>query len=268
MGDDLKLKVAVIGFENKSLQGGDEFRQLFLTELPDYLKKDCEFIVIADTESDLQSVQGTSLPRLASGQIDNYALAVFGRQLGLNDFIAGSLIDIRLADEKQGELWFKETFYLIRIVFRVEVFDTYTGTKTLDKIFNREVEIEELEYRLIKESKEIETPKLNETLNHLLTDVADSICLAISDQPWTGYIENVTEDGITVAAGTRAGLETGQKLTVYSSGKVIEGVGGQRFFIPGSKLGKIELVAVAENTADAVLISGEGIKAGSPVKAK
>ena len=167
LGDDLKLKVAVIGFENKSLQGGDEFRQLFLTELPEYLKNDCEFLVIGDTESDLQSLQGTSLPRLASGQIDNYALAVFGRQLGLNDFIAGSLIDIRLADETQGELWFKETFYMIRIVFRVEVFDTYTGTKTLDEIFNREVEIEELEYRLIKESKEIETPKLNETLNHV-----------------------------------------------------------------------------------------------------
>jgi hypothetical protein len=48
----------------------------------------------------------------------------------------------------------------------------------------------------------------------------------------------------------------------------MEGVGGQRFFIPGLKIGIIEIVTISEDRLEAKLVSGKGIKKGSTVRRK
>ncbi len=64
------------------------------------------------------------------------------------------------------------------------------------------------------------------------------------------------------------GLESGDILEVYDSSRIMEGVGGQRFFIPGLKIGEIEIVSITEDRLEAKLISGEDIKKGSTVRRK
>jgi len=207
-------------------------------------------------------------PKLKSGLIDGYALAILGRQLGLNAVVAGSLEDIRVADELQGVLWTKDTQHLVLVFIRVGVFDTRTGTKILDNTFDRRIEIDDLEYRLIQESEEIKLPVLNETLNRLLTDVGESICDAIRDQPWDGYITKIDGNRYVIPSGTEVGLETGDILEVFDSSRIMEGIGGQRFFVPGLKIGEIEIVAITEDRLEAKLVSGEDIKKGSTVRRK
>jgi len=266
--EDLRRKVGMFNFQNNTSQNTRNFQEIFHKGLPDYLYDQCPGIMLTNPANGGLLNALKEPPQLESGLIDGYALAILGRQLGLNAIVTGSLEDIRIIDEMQGVLWTKDTQRLLLVFIRVEVFETRTATKILDNTFDRRIEIDDLEYRMIQESEQIKLPQLNETLHRLLTDIGDSICDAIRDQPWDGYITQIDDDRYVIPSGTEVGLEPGDILEVYDSSRIMEGVGGQRFFIPGLKIGEIEIVSITEDRLEAKLISGEDIKQGSTVRRK
>jgi len=265
---DLIRSIGLFNFENYSLQEGWNFQIIFNKGLPDYINNTCQGVQVSvpETGSLLSIIKKP--PRLESGVIDYYSLAVLGRQLGLNAIVTGSLEDIRVIDELRGIWITKDTHHLVQVFIRVEVSDTRTATKLLDETFNRQIEIDDIEYQIIQENDKIDLPQLNETLNKLLTDVGDSICDTIKDQPWTGYITKIEDGKFMIPSGTRIGLKLGDILEVYDSSRIIEGVGGQRFFTPGLKIGEIEIVAITETQTQAKLVDGNGITSGSTVRRK
>ena len=182
--------------------------------------------------------------------------------------VSGSLEDIRILDELRGVWLTKDTHHLVQVFIRVEINDTRTATKLLDETFKRQIEIDDVEYQLIQESDKIDLPELNATLNKLLTDVGDSICDTVKDQPWTGYITQIDGEKFIIPSGTLIGLKLGDILEVYDSSRIIEGVGGQRFFTPGLKIGEIEIMAITEDKTEAKLIDGKDIATGSTVRRK
>jgi len=266
--EDLKRKVGIFNFENNTLQATQNFQEIFHQGLPEYLNDHCPGIILMDPAASGLLNALKEPPKLKSGLIDGYALTALGRQLGLNALVTGSLEDVRFIDELQGVLWTKDTQHLVQVFIRVEVFDTRTATKILDNTFDRRIEIDDLEYQMIQESDQIRLPELNETLHRLLTDIGDSICDAIRDQPWDGYITQIDEDRYVIPSGTQVGLEPGDVLEVYDSSRIMEAIGGQRFFIPGLKIGEIEIVTITEDRLEAKLISGSDIKIGSTVRRK
>lgn len=265
--DDLQRIVAVVGFENRSLYRAKDFAQLFRKGIPEYLNNECDDVTVANPGSgeDVQRIK--ELPMLPSGYVDNFALAILGRELGLNAFVTGSLDDIGLIDETQG-LILKDTLHLIQILVSVEVYDTETGTKILDEGFSRKVEIEELDYELIRSEGKMILPDLNETLSDLIAEMGERVCWAIEDQPWNGFIVSVAEDQIILSSGSMAGLEPGDLLDVFDNSRIFEGIQGQRFFTHGQKIGEIKIVEVEPDKAKAVVVADNGIKTGSAVRVK
>ena len=266
--EDLKRKVGIFNFENNTLQETKNFQEIFHKGLPEYLSSQCPGIILLDPASNGFIKALKEPPKLESGLVDGYALTILGRQLGLNAVVTGSLEDIRVIDELQGVLWTKDTHHILLVFIRVGVFDTRTATKILDDTFDRRIEIEDLEYRMIQQNKQIKLPELNETLNLLLTDIGDSICDAIRDQPWDGYITEVDDNRYIVPSGTEVGLESGDILEVFDGSRIMEGLGGQHFFVPGLKIGEIEIVAITANRLEAKLVSGNDVKKGSIVRRK
>ena len=266
--EDLKRKVGMLNFENNTLQKTQNFQDIFHNGLPEYLSDQCSEIILLNPAAGGLLNALKEVPKLKTGLIDGYALTILGRQLGLNAIVTGSLEDVRVIDELQGLLWTKDTQHLVLVFIRVEVFDTRTATKILDNTYNRRIEIDDLEYRMIQESEQIKLPALTETLNRLLTDIGDSICDAIRDQPWDGYITEVDGDRYVIPSGTEVGLASGDILEVFDGSRIMEGIGGQHFFVPGLKIGEIEIVAITENRLEAKLVSGEDIKKGSTVRRK
>ena len=268
--DDLDLirSIGLFNFENNSLHKSWDFQKIFHKGLPEYINDTCQGVHISDSEAGSLLNILKKPPRLETGIIDNYSLAVLGRQLGLNAIVTGSLEDIRIMDELRGVWITKDTHHLVQVFIRVEVSDTRTATKLLDETFKRQIEIDDIEYQIIQESDKIELPQLNKTLNKLLTDVGDSICDTVKDQPWTGYITKVEGGKFMIPSGTRTGLKLGDILEVYDSSRIIEGIGGQRFFTPGLKIGEIEIVAITENQTEAKLVDGKEIVTGSTVRRK
>jgi hypothetical protein len=265
---DLIRSIGLFNFENNSLQESWNFQNIFHKGLPEYINDSCPGVQIPAPEAGSLLNIIKKPPRLETGIIDNYSLAVLGRQLGLNAIVTGSLEDIRIMDELRGIWITKDTHHLVQVFIRVEVSDTRTATKLLDETFTRQIEIDDIEYQIIQEDDKIDLPQLNETLNKLLTDVGDSICDTIKDQPWTGYITKVDGGKFVIPSGTRTGLKLGDILEVYDSSRIIEGVGGQRFITPGLKIGEIEIMAITENQTQAALVDGERIAAGSTVRRK
>ena len=265
--DDLQRLTAVIGFENRSLYRDKDFAQLFRKGIPEYLNKECDDVSVEypGASEDRNSLK--ELPLLESGQVDNYALAIIGRELGLNAVVTGSLEDIGLVDEARG-LVFKDTAHMIQVLVSIEVYDTETGTKILDENFSRKVEIEDLDYELMKTEGKLILPDLNETLSDLLAEIGETVCWAIEDQPWNGFITAIAGDKITLSSGSNSGLETGDQLEVFDTSRVMEGHNGQRFFVHGPKIGELRIVEVAPDKAKADIISDKGIKTGSSVRVK
>lgn len=265
--DDLQRMAAVIGFENKSLYRAKDFTQLFRIGIPEYLNKECDDVTIAQSNAG-ENVEGfQQLPMLENGQIDNFALAVIGRQLGLNAVVTGSLDDIGILDELRGMIW-KDTHHLIQVLVSVEVYDTESGSKILDESFSRKVEIEELDYELMRSEGKMILPDLNETLSDLLAEIGEAICWAIEDQPWNGFVIAVEGDKITLSSGSSVGLATGDELDVFDTSRVLKGVSGQRFFVHGQKIGEIKITEVEPDKARAVIMTNRGVKTGSSVRVK
>ena len=266
--EDLKRKVGIINFENNSLRETTAFQNIFHKGLPDYMNENCEGILVDDPATGSLLALVKEPPKLNSGHLDNYSLALIGRQIGLNAIVTGNLEDIRVIDELQGVLWTKDTHHFVEVNIRVEVNDVRTATKLLDQTFVREIEIEDLDYQMIQQSDRIQLPVLNETLSKLLADIGSEICHTVKDQPWTGFITKAEEDRFTISSGSGIGLKVGDVLEVYDSSRIIKGVGGQRFFTPGLQIGEIEIVNINQNTSEARLISGKEILKGSTVRRK
>ena len=266
--EDLLRKVGIINFENNSIRTTTDFQNVFHKGLPDYMNENCTGILVDDPETGSLLTLVKEPPKLKSGHLDNFSLAIIGRQLGLNAIVTGSLEDIRIIDELQGILWTKDTHHFVEVIVRVEVNDIRTGTKLLDHTFMREIEIEDLDYQVIKQSDRIKLPELSKTLSKLLADVADEICHTVKDQPWTGFVTNTGKGRFSISSGSEIGLAVGTVLEVYDSSRIIEGIGGHRFFTPGLQIGEIEIVSITPNTSEARLISGKDIQVGSTVRRK
>lgn len=265
---NLNRTVGIIEFSNKSQRASRDFEDIFQKGLPEYLGNKCKNLLVETAATSAALGQLKELPRLPSGEVDNFALSIIGRQLGLNAVATGSLEDIRMTSELRGILWTKDTHYDVQVYIRLEVYDNQTATKLLDDTFMRKIEIDELEYQLIRKNETISMPELNETLNKLVSDVGDSICEVVKDQRWNGFITKVDGDKLVISSGSRIGLKPGDILEVYDSSRTMEGAGGQRFYVPGLKTGEIEISVLTEYEAEATLVSGDSIQPGSTVRRK
>jgi hypothetical protein len=265
--DDLQRLAAIVGFENRSAYRAKDFAQLFRKGIPEYLNNECDDVTAPNLGAGEDVERLRELPMLKSGRVDNFALATIGRELGLNAVVTGSLNDIGLVAETQG-LILKDTLHLIQILVSIEAYDTETGTKILDESFSRRVEIEGLDYDLMRSEEKLILPDLNETLSDLLAEMGERICWAIEDQPWNGFITAFAGDKIILSAGKMSGLKPGDELEVFDNTRILKGRDGQKFFVHGKKIGEIKIVAVESGRSEAVAVSDNGIKTGSSVRVK
>jgi len=265
---DLKKKVGITFFENRTFGAVNNFEKTFHIKLSENIEETCPDILIIKPGDTGYPDQMAVLPKLASERIDNLVLAKTGRRLGLNAIVTGSLMDISANKETRGILWFKNTYNFIRFQIVVEVYDAETGAKIFDDSFDDEIQVDETDIDNLRTGNTNEIPALTEALLNASIPIGEKICDAVNIQPWKGYVFSSVEDKIIISSGKRSGLIIGDKLEVYDSGSIFEGKDGRKFFIPGLKIGEIKITALYPDKAEAALISGKNIKVGSTVKIK
>lgn len=263
-GSDLRQRIALIGIQNQPATSTSDFGGFFQNSLAGFLKSDCQEIIVDLAVGEVLK----SPPRLASGQIDGYALAVIGRPRGLNFFVIGTLSDARLTEEKTGFWLWKDTRYKIRAVVRLEVIDSGTGSKTLDETFSEEAVIDELRHQQLKEGGPLPFEAIKPILDRLLPQAGSTLCSALGQQPWQGFVVGAREGRITLSSGSAVGLAVGRKLEVYASGRMVEGREGLRLLQPGERVGEAQIVAVSPDRAEADVSPPAAAGPGGTVRLK
>jgi len=263
---NLKKRVGVANFENKTLAEGQRFELFLQTNLSQTIQKDCpEIILEKPGDAKYQKILGTS-PRMETGRIDNFALSMAGREVGFNAIVTGGLLDISGIKEKRGILWFKSSRNFLQIQIAVEVYDTETGAKIIDEVLVHQTEVDESDFQLVQSKNITSMPLINQVIINIATEMGEKVCDAVADLPWSGYISSVNGENVVVSSGSNIGIRPGSIFEVHAMGKIIKGVNGHHFVMTGKKSGKIQIVSVYPDRSEAVLLSGNEIRVGSPVR--
>ncbi|MBU1181107.1 MAG: hypothetical protein KKE00_00115 [Proteobacteria bacterium] len=267
-GSNLIKRIALTKFENNSFIGQDEFEAIFQNNLFAKFEKACPGISLIKPEETGNNFLSGKLPKTASGRIDSFKITEAGREAGINAIITGSLIDIAGVEEIRSFLWFERSKSFARIDMIINIYDVATGTKIYEESIKQHIEIAEHEYDALMGKTPKCVMEFKDTITDALFLIGKSVCKEIKKQPWHGFVISVQESGITISSGENAGLKTGMVFDAYDAGKIISGAGGQKFFMPGQKTGTVKIVNVFRNKAEAVVLTGDNIKAGSVLKIK
>ena len=265
---DLKKRMAITLFENKTAFSDTEMQQRFFIDLTEKIMSSCPDVLLEKPGDSGYPDFLVTLPRTASGRIDNYDLATSGRRSGLNSIVTGALNDARIDKRKKGFWWWKDIHHYVQFQIVTEVYDTETGAKLLDESFMREMEIDESDLESTSADDEIKAYIKDDIFKTIAIDMGEKICDAVVLDPWKGYITAIVDDKIILSSGERVGIQPGDIFEVYSSTDTFQGMDGHRFFIPGLKTGEIKITAVHPDTAEAVRISGQDIREGFTVRPK
>jgi hypothetical protein len=261
-GSGLKKTVVLIGIEGRAEPGQAGFDTHFRQVLSEYLRKECREALLDETAGAIMK----SPPRLASGQIDGFSLAMMGRPRGVNFFVIGSLTDARFLDEKTGFWWWKKTRYRLRVALRLEIVDSASGTKAFDESLWEESIVDEMRYEELKEAGDIPLAEIAPVAGRLLQEAGPKTCEVLRSQPWQGFVTSVDRNRLTLSAGSAVGLAPGSVLEVFDKGRVVENKTGERFLSPGEKIGEARVESVAADRAEAVLNQPAPAAAGGTVR--
>lgn len=267
-GEKLKKKVALAAFVNRTTLNSSEFNHNFHDKLIARMSKACGDIILIKPGDPGYPAFLTDLPQTPHKEVDQYKLSQAARQKGFNAIVTGSFTAIRTDNIKKGYLWFKKSLPIALINISVEVFDTETAAKMIDENFTHQIEIDKNDIESIRQNHFRYSDDIQKAVTRLIDDITDKMCDEIADQSWKTYIVSTADNRIVLSAGKNTEISPGDILKVYDSTRTIDGVFGQKFFLPGLKVGEIEVSAVHDNHSEAVVVSGDGIRAGFTAKLK
>jgi len=254
----LQKRVGVTFFKNSTACKDERLVTITDKTITDYLHESCSDVVPVTDETQTFSSLRNEQPRHVSGIIDNLTLARQGRKLGLNAIITGEISEINGAQEELGYLWLKGMVFFVHVHVLIDVYDTETGAKLLDKYVSEEEEISEDAYYKIN-SKDF-TPALPIIENLLVSlsgKLADEACELLEDEPFKTYVKSTDGKRITITAGRNAGITKGSLFNIYDSSRIISGKDGHEFIIPGPETGKLRIDTVYEDSAEGLIVEGE-----------
>jgi len=195
-------------------------------------------------------------------------LAKKAAELGMNALITSVLNPLE-SKIKTKYFWpIKKVKREVEVSMVVNVFDPINGTLYLTNMESRKKDIETDEFELQQKEWDIDPIVLNQRLRQIIEDQASVINKVLEDQPWTGLIVKINEQGVQINGGKDIGVISGNIFDVYSGGDKIESVSGRTLSLLGPKVGEIQVNDVRENHSLAVKLGNIPLEAGQLIRLK
>jgi hypothetical protein len=183
-------------------------------------------------------------PRMANGDLDVFALSKQVRAEGMNAVVSPLLLDIRVRTRDTGFWIFKEVAYSLQIQTAAALYDAITGARLALGILTDEIDIGEYEAGLIRNGQEVDVPDLVDVAEEMGAELGERLGDAISDSHWRTSVHALENGACIIRVGSEAGIEMGDIFTVLDGSDILTGLDGQRYIIPGPKIGEITISRV------------------------
>ena len=242
-----------------SVQVASPFMAAFLSSLESNVSG---AMLIVPGKPEVPSFLGNP-PRIANGDIDAFTLSALARQEGMNTVVSPVLMDIRLRTRDTGFWFFKDVAYSLQVQTAATVYDAATGARLALEILTEEVDIDEDQAGIIRNGQEIAVSELVDLAEEMGEELGERMGDAINDSQWMTSLASIEDGACVIMAGSQVGIEAGDRFSVLDGSNVLNGLDGQRFIVPGSKIGEITINRVAPRQCVGGPESGEVPPAGS-----
>lgn len=263
-----KLRVGVVNFQNKTPSQVLGIGEAAADILGTILQKTDRFIVIP--QQDMESI--LSQQRLgATGMISPETAAEMGKVMGLNAIVTGAVTAYSETEEGADYLVAKSKKQIARVTVDYRIVDTTTGVQLMADsgagIYSKSVS------RVLgMGSKAGYDPDLRDgALRDALAKAMVNMMQKLGARKWNGRVAQIDGEDLYINAGQKSGLNVGDKLKVFRSGKdIVDPVTKMKLGTTENLIG--EAIVQQNDLGDQADLSiarptsGTGFKAGDIVK--
>jgi hypothetical protein len=260
-----KKKIAVSSIDNISTVKNQSLEKVIEQALIDSIRLQCQNALVITPQDPGYHDFLISPPRFANGIIDNFSFSQKGRLEGYNAMVSGALTAITTREERKGIWWFRRKHYYIQILIVIDTYDPYDAAKIYSESLMTEFEIKNEDAKKINAGDLTGLPPLKETLKKMAEDAGNGICSAVSRRIWKGFVTTSSPYEVTLSGGKMNGIKPGNQFEVYNSAQVTKGHEEQKFFVPGYKIGEIEVNQVSSDRSSGKVLTEDPIPVGSVV---
>lgn len=257
---DLRLKVAVMPFEDRAGVGGEVVGMNTAKLVAEKLSQSDHLLVVPYTEVEAyMKAQGIPNP------LSQNTATVVGRGLGLNAIVLGSVTEISQVTTRKG--WRKYFRFItnrrdyIDAVLISQVVDVPHGVILGSDTGRGEVMAgKSLEDFFLNDRKGSFTQaSVAASMDQAVEELSENVLEALSRASWEGYITRVEGNTATLSAGTDVGIRAGDTFVVYAVADKITNAAGQTFSIPGNVKATLEAIQVSDKTSQLKILSGSTV---------
>lgn len=184
-------------------------------------------------------------PRIANGDIDVFALSALARQVGINAVVSPVLMDTRLRTRNTGFWFFKDVAYSLQVQTAATVYDAATGARLALGIMTEEIDIDEDQAGFIRNGEEVQVDDWDELVEAMGEALGERMGDAIKDSQWVSAVVSIEGGSCVIAAGSEVGIDVGDRFSVLDGSQILTGLDGQRYIVPGPKIGEITISRVS-----------------------
>ncbi len=247
----LNKKIALALTQTPSSAIGRRAGDLYFKSLVDAIRDDGRHLQLVTRQDTQWPDNMTEMIQAAALSGHFLDLAEKIRLAGFNAWACARIEKIWPVTRKTGIFWFRKDSYFIHLELSFAVYDPFTGAKILDDVVETSAKVSEDDYNAFKSAAAVEIDNLNETIVEIASDLGEHAAKVLNDQPWQTSVVGVEGGRIVLSAGTQSGLRAGDRLAAFEGRRIMEGQNGERFIVPGNKIGDLEVVRVSEQASEA-----------------
>lgn len=247
--DTYRKKIGIMALTNTTVFNSDQittpFMEAFLAEFTSSVPK--AHLLLPDTVQNAPFLRNP--PRIESGDFDVFRLCAQARQTGMNAVVSPMIIDIRTSKKDTGFWFFREVDYILQIQTAAAAYDTITGARLSLGILTEKIDISEQQYQLMESGQEINIDALVKVAKEMAEELGDRLGEAVEESRWAASVVSVEDGNCKIPAGSKVGIKAGDRFSVLDASDVLTGLDGQRFVVPGVKIGEIQIKRVTDQYA-------------------
>jgi len=263
--------VGYFPFEVHTLNADSQNTQGFGQRLDKAISRKCSGVIFVKAGDKKYPDFAKALADINVNQTGGLDRAKRIKPLGFNAIVRGNFVALGIRKKMRGYFMWKDSHSYLDMQLIVTTLDVETGAKLLEKVITRTVKLgltSELDLGSDQEdkSKLLDSRVFQKQMKKLAKEVAEEVCTTVQKHPWRGHIRSVNGNTVVISSGKKAGISVGDHLAVIDLSKTIKSKQNEIFAIPGVRIGKISITSVSAHSAQAKIIEGTGIVAGSSLR--